>query len=291
MSRMHLKSNVAPSAKLRSAKATARQLKREIERREALERVLEQSERHFGQLLQKSARMQDHLRRLSHEILIAQEAERKRISRELHDRVAQALLAINIKLAVLQKDATVNIAGLKKTLAGTQRLLNHSLSAVHSFAREMRPPLLDDLGLTHALQAYAKDFTRRTRIPTRFTVFAGVDTLNGEKQTVLYRVIQEALTNVAKHAKATQVDVRIKKHGGSVRMDIHNDGKAFRVERALFPVKINRLGLLGMRERVEMVGGRFSIESAPGQGTTVRAEIPFRKLPRRSSGAYAELSG
>jgi two-component system, NarL family, sensor histidine kinase DegS len=290
MSRMQSKSSVAPSAKPRTAAATARQLKREIERRETLQQALAQSERHYDHLLHKSAQMQDHLRRLSHEILSAQEEERKKISRELHDRVAQTLIAINVKLAVLRRDATVNIAGLKKTLAGTQRLLDQSLGAVHRFAREMRPPMLDDLGLTPALHSYAKEFTKRTRVPIHCTVSGGIDALDGEKQTVLYRVVQEALTNVAKHAKATRVNVTIKKLGKAVRLDVHDDGRAFRVESVLYPKKITRLGLLGMRERTEMVGGSFSIESEPGQGTTVRAVVPIGKVRRPSSGGSVELS-
>lgn len=280
MSRVHSKSSVAQSAGPRSPAATARQLKREIERRETLQAALDASERHFGELLQRSTRMQDQLRRLSHELLSAQEDERKRISRDLHDRVAQTMLAVNAKLEVLRKDATVNLAGLKKTLTGTQRLLDQSLSAVHHFAREMRPPLLDDLGLAPAVLSFATDFTKRTRVPIRFTAFAGIESLDADKRTVLYRIVQEALANVAKHAKAARVNVTIKKVGDTVRLEIHDDGRSFRVERALHSGKITRLGLLGMRERTEMVGGRFSIDSTPGQGTTVRAEIPLSKARR-----------
>ncbi len=291
MSRMHSKSSVAQNAKPRSTAATARQLKREIERREAAQKALKLSERHYGQLLQRSKQMQDHLRRLSHEVLSAQEEERKKISRDLHDRVAQTLIAINVKLAVLRKDATVNLAGLKKTLAGTQRLLDQSLSTVHRFARDMRPPILDDLGLAPAVLSYAKDFSKRTGLPIRLTTSAAIERLDAEKRTVLFRIVQEALTNVAKHAKAARVDLTIKSLGGTARLEIHDDGRAFHVERALHPGKLKRLGVLGMRERAEMVGGRFSIESAPGRGTTVRAEIPFGKVPRRSSASHAELSG
>jgi signal transduction histidine kinase len=287
---MHSRSSVAQSARPQSTAATARQLKREITRSATLQAALADSERHYGQLLARSKQMQDHLRRLSHEILSAQENERKKISRDLHDRVAQTLIAINVKLAVLQRDATVNIAGLKKTLAGTQRLLDHSLNAVHRFARDMRPPILDDLGLAPALLSYAKEFTKRTGVPIRLTTFAGIESLDSEKRTVLYRIVQEALTNVAKHAKAGRVDVTIKKIAGTVRLDVRDDGKAFRVDRALHPGMIKRLGLLGMRERAEMVGGRLCIESAPGEGTTVRADIPFGKARKRSSGASSERS-
>ena len=274
MPRAPFQSKAVP-ARTQSARAPVRQLTLEIARRERLEKALERSEQHYSQLLHNSALMQEHLRRLSHELLSAQEEERRRISRELHDRVAQTLLAIHVKLAVLRKQANVNTAGLKKTLAGTQRLLDHSLSAVHRFARELRPPILDDLGLAPALKAYARDFAKQTRLPIHCTVSAGIDALDGEKRTVIYRVIQEALTNVVKHAKATRVDVTVLKLGRTVRLDVHDDGKAFRVEPVLYPKQIKRLGLLGMRERTEMVGGKFSIESEPAEGTTVRAEIPW----------------
>jgi len=281
--------NVTVRQRTVEAAGIQRQLKREVGRREAVQEALETSERHYGRLLEKSSHMQENLRRLSREILSAQEEERKKISRELHDQIGQMLTAINVKLATLKTEAAVNTTGLTQKLASTQRLLERSMDAVHRFARELRPPLLDDLGLIPALHSYMKDFTKRTHIPIHFTAFAAVEQLDSDKRTVLYRVAQEALTNVAKHAQATLVEVRIQRLRGVVRMDLHDDGKSFQVQRALFPTKIRRLGLLGMRERVEMVGGIFSVESAPGKGTTIRAQIPFGKLRQRSAGARVEL--
>lgn len=256
--------------------AVQRRLALEIGRREAVEEALARSERHHGELLEKSRRMQEHLRRLSHEILSAQEEERKRISRELHDEIGQTLTAINVKLATLKKEAAVSTGGLKKRIATTQKLLERSMHTVHRFARELRPSLLDDLGLVPALHAYMKGFTSRTHIPVHFTAFAAVEQLDGDKRTVLYRVAQEAFANVAKHAQASLVRASIKKERDTVRMEIYDNGRSFDVERVLFGKRVVRLGLLGMRERVEMVGGTFTIESAQGKGTTIRAQIPFR---------------
>ena len=266
-------------ARLRNGElATAqRQLQREIGRREAAQDALKRSERHYRELLGKSRRIQEHLRRLSHEILSAQESERKRISRELHDEIGQTLTAVNVKLATLKKEATVNLADLKKKIASTQRLIEKSMNTVHRFARELRPPLLDDLGLIPALHAYMKAFTKRTRLPIDFKAFAAIEQLDSDKRTVLYRVAQEALVNIDKHAEASRVEARIERLRGFVHLEIRDDGKSFDVQRALHAQKIRRLGLLGMRERVEMVGGTFAIESAPGKGTTVRAQIPFRR--------------
>jgi len=263
--------------------ATLKRLKLEIRTREAVQKALAASKQHHRESLETSRRMQEHLRRLSHEILSAQEAERKRISRELHDEIGQTLTAINVKLATLKKEAKVNAAGLKSYIASTEQLVEDSMNTVHRFALELRPPLLDDLGLIPALRSYMKDFTKRTHVPIHVTVFAGVERLDDDKRTVLYRVAQEALANVAKHAQATLVSVNIRKVGGVVHMDIHNNGRPFDVDRAFLSRKIKRLGLLGMRERVEMVGGAFAVESSARTGTTVRAQIPFRGGTRRST--------
>jgi signal transduction histidine kinase len=214
---------------------------------------------------------------LSRQILLTQEEERREISRELHDVIAQTLTGINVRLAALKKDAALNTKGLDRNIARTQRLVEKSVSIVHQFARELRPAVLDDLGLIPALHSFVKLFSKRTHIHVHLKVFAGVEQLDNNKRTVLYRVAQESLTNVARHAKAGRVELSIQKFHSGARMEIKDDGKSFRVERVLHAGGKKQLGLLGMRERVEMVGGTFCVESASGQGTTVRVEIPFAK--------------
>jgi signal transduction histidine kinase len=255
--------------------AMNRRLQGEIVQRQAAEESLRKSERHHARLLAQSRQMHEQLRHLSHQILLAQEEERKQISRELHDEIAQTLAGINVYLAALKAEATIDTRGLGRNIARTQRLVEKSVNIVHRFARELRPPVLDDLGLIPALHSFMKGFTKRTYIRIRFTAFAGVEQLNNAKRTVLFRVAQEALTNVAKHAAAGRVKVSLKKFPGAVRMEISDDGKSFQVERVLLAKRNKRLGLVGMRERVEMVGGSFNVESAPGKGTTVCAQIPF----------------
>jgi signal transduction histidine kinase len=255
-------------------------LKRETERRKSAEQSLRQGERHYAQLLAESRQMQEQLRHLSHQILMAQEEERKQISRELHDEIAQALAGINVYLATLKSEAALNTKGLDRKITRTQRLVEKSVDIVHRFARELRPTVLDDLGLIPALHSFMKGFTKRTHIKIHFTAFAEVEQLNGTKRTVLFRVAQEALNNIAKHANAGLVKVSLQKISGAVRMEINDDGKSFRVERVLLATRNKRLGLVGMRERVEMVGGSFHIESAPGKGTTVHAQIPFNHNTR-----------
>lgn len=255
--------------------AANEQLQREVVRRRAAEESLTKSQEHYRQLLERSRLMQEQLQQLSRKILLAQEEERKEISRELHDDIAQTLSGINVHLEALSKEATANTHGLRRRITRTQRLVAKSVTIVHQFARELRPTLLDDLGLIPALHSLLKDFTKRTGVRVRFTAFAGVEQLSGLKRTVLYRVAQAALTNVAEHAQASRVNVKLQPLPSAVRLEIHDDGRSFDVERVLFTRGRKRLGLLGMRERVEMVGGNFAVESSPGRGTTIRAQVPF----------------
>jgi signal transduction histidine kinase len=268
--------------------ASNHELKAEITRRATVEKALRKSEQHYSQLLEESARLQEQLRYLSHQILSTQEEERKKISRELHDHVAATLTGINIELNALKSEVTGRNKTLKRKIASTQRLVRNSVEIIHRFARELRPATLDDLGLIPALHSFTKTLSKQTGIRIRLTVFAGVEDLANAKKTVLYRVTQEALTNVAKHAGASQVEVDIGKVKDSVALSIKDNGKAFPVERFLSGRENKRLGLLGMRERVEMVGGRFHVESAPGKGTLVHAAVPMHNKRRneRPSGDY-----
>jgi signal transduction histidine kinase len=262
--------------------ASNRELNLEVGQRKAAEAALKKSERHYSQLLDQSDRLQEQLRQLSRQILSAQEEERKEISRELHDVIAQTLTGINVRLAALSKEAAVNTKGLDRNIARTQLLVEKSVDIVHRFARELRPAVLDDLGLVPALHSFMNNFTTRTGVRTHLTVFAGVEQLEMARRTVLFRVAQEALTNVGRHAKASRVEVSIQKQTDGVGMEIKDNGKSFQVERTLHANRGKRLGLLGMRERVEMVGGRFGIQSAPGQGTTITAQMPFGKIRMRN---------
>ncbi len=250
------------------------ELNLEITRRKAAEDALKKSEHHYSQLLEKSDRLQEQLRQLSRQILSAQEDERKKISRELHDFIAQTLTGINVRLAALKKEAATNTKGLDRNIARTQRLVEKSVNIVHEFARELRPAVLDDLGLIPALHSFVKLFSERTRIRVHLKVFAEVEQLGIARRTVLFRVAQEALTNVSRHAHASRVEVSIQKLADLICMKIKDDGKSFEVERMMRSRGRKHLGLLGMRERLEMVGGCFEVESVAGKGTTITALIP-----------------
>jgi PAS domain S-box-containing protein len=275
-----LKESEEAQRRLEALAVANRELKQEIVRRQTVEESLKKSEQHSSQLLEQSRSMQEELRQLSRQVLQAQEEERKRISRELHDVIAQTLTGINIRLATLKKEAGINPEAFARNLALTQRLVEKSVDIVHQFARELRPAALDDLGLVAALHSFMKRFTARTGVHTHLTAFAGVEQLDTARRTALFRVAQEALTNVARHAHATRVVVSIQKLPNCICMKIEDDGRSFQAGRVLHVKGDKHLGLLGMRERLEMVGGHFDVKSASGQGTTVIAQVPSGKAAR-----------
>jgi len=255
-------------------------LRQEVARRKSGEAALSRGKARYQALLLESQAMQGKLRSLARQIITTQESERRMISRELHDEVVQTLVGINVQLAALNRSAASGVSTLRARITRTQRLVEKSVNAVHQFARELRPAVLDDLGLIPALHAYLKPFARRKKLRVSLTAFSGVENLSSERRTVLYRVIQEALTNIGRHANARKVDVSLREYPGGIRMEVRDDGVSFKVSDQ-FPGRAHqRIGLIGMRERVEMVGGTLAIESAPGAGTTVRAELP---LPTRHS--------
>ena len=264
--------------------AANQKLQQEIVRRQAVEEALRKSERHYAQLFEQSRHLHEELRFLSRQLLSAQEEERKRISRELHDVIAQTLTGIDVRLAKLKKDAVSNPGGLVQSIARTQQLVQHSVQIVHRFARDLRPTVLDDLGLIPALHSLMKNFRAETGIRVSLSAFAAVEQVDGALRTVLYRVAQEALTNIARHAQASRADVQLQALDGAVCLTIKDDGKGFQQETVSHAKKRKRLGLLGMRERLEMVGGQFSVASAPGKGTTVLAQIPLSHRTSRGGG-------
>jgi signal transduction histidine kinase len=256
--------------------ASNKSLKAEMVQRKKAEESLRLSEKNHGVLLREARQMQIRLRHLSHQVLSAQEAERKEISRELHDEIVQTLTGINVQLASLKIESGVSKKSFTRHISYTQRLVEKSVDIVHRFARDLRPTLLDDLGLIPALHAYMKSFTARTGLQVGFSTFAGIERLSNDKRTVLYRVAQAALVNIAEHAKASSVSVTIEELPEAVLMEIKDNGVSFNVAHVLDSRRNKRLGLIGMRERVEMVGGTFRVVSLPGVGTTVSAMLPFK---------------
>ena len=232
----------------------------------------------YRALFLESQFQQKKLSQLTRKIITAQEDERKQISRELHDEVVQTLVGLNIELSVLCKGVTPT---LKRKIAHAQRLVGKSVDEIHQFARELRPTMLDDIGLIPALHGFAEGIGKRKGIRIEITASGGVEALEDAGRIVLFRVAQEALTNVARHAHASLVKISLSEIPGAIRMEIVDNGKSFHVEKTVSRKNPKRLGLVGMRERVETVGGTLTIGSERGKGTTVRAVIPF--VPGQSS--------
>jgi len=257
--------------------AVNKNLKSEIAQRLSAERLLKSSEQKSLELLGDSRRMQLELRSLSRRLLHSHEEERKRISRELHDVVAQALTGINVRLDSLKTHSTAHAKELHEKIATAQKLVHESVEIVHRFARDLRPSVLDDLGLIPALKSLLKIVEKEGGFKISVTAFPDVEKLEVGVKTVLYRVVQEALSNITRHAEATRVTVRISLVRERVRMTIHDNGKGFVTNAPTTAKSVTHLGLLGMRERVEMIDGTFHIISRVGKHTTIRVILSSQK--------------
>ena len=251
-------------------------LVKEVELRKLAEKKLLENDKKTSELLKNSVLQQKRLRKMARLLLSAQEDERKRVSRDLHDVIAQVLTGINVQLSVLKLEALSNFKGISRNIARAEKLVAKSVDIVHRFAFDLRPVLLDDLGLIPALQLLIQQFSKDSSLSVKQTFSFKEDIVNKSCRTVLYRVVQEALRNVARHAAATEVSVNIVQVDNVLRLEVVDNGKSFDAEAFQKAGKSKRIGLFCMRERVEMVEGHFSIHSSPGQGTTVRAEFPWQ---------------
>lgn len=216
-------------------------------------------------------------RDLQQQLTTVQENERRRIARELHDQMGQHLAAVGLGLKFV-KDATPDPSPQRDRLQSLQALTDRIGREVHNLALELRPTALDDLGIQAAVANYTEGWSERSGIEIDFqgTGLQG-DRLPEPVETALYRVVQEALTNILRHAEARRVSVVLQRSPGWVSAVIEDDGRGFDSDAS---VK-NRLGILGMQERAALVGGTLAVESVPGRGTTVIARIP---LPSNESG-------
>jgi signal transduction histidine kinase len=216
--------------------------------------------------------------RLLEQVITAQEDERKRIARELHDETSQALTSLMVGLKVLEQRA--ELAEVGETLSDLRALTGKTLDAVHDLALQLRPSVLDDLGLVPAMDRLVEEFERTHGVAVTFeTNLRAAPRLSATLETALYRITQEALTNVARHAMARSVGVVLEGRRGSVALIVEDDGCGFDAAGCMGAAKNDRcLGLFGMRERATLLGGSLTIESAPGIGTTVFVDIPVSQL-------------
>src|SRR5215211_3828309 len=196
--------------------------------------------------------------------LAAQEDERARIARELHDEVGQALTAVVLQL---ERAARRSEPDVREEVEEAREAVRESLEEVREIARRLRPEALDDLGLPSALAALTLDVSRRTGLRVERRITQGLPELSPEEEVVVYRVAQEGLTNVARHAEAEAATVSLDDRDGSVTLEVRDDGKGFA------PHTLNGTGLRGMRERALLVGAVLAVESRPGEGTAVTLRL------------------
>ena len=215
------------------------------------------------------------LRRLSQQLVQTQEEERKSISRELHDEVGQMLTALRVELHNLQQALPAQQSQFAERLQEARRLAEDALRSVRDLAMGLRPSMLDDLGLGPAVEWQAREFSRRFGVPVTVKLDGFLEDLPERQRTCVYRVIQEALTNCARHAQAKQVRVVVHGRQDAIMLTIQDDGVGFD------PGKAPRrgLGLLGIQERVRELGGHVHIISQPGRGTLLAAEVPLNREP------------
>jgi len=207
--------------------------------------------------------------RLSQRLVTAQEQERKSISRELHDEVGQTLNALLVDAGNLQKRIPESDAQSRELLNSIRRLADTSVNEVRDIALLLRPSMLDDLGLTAAIQWQAREVSRRTGLVVKVAAEAEADNLPEGLTICLYRVAQEALQNIARHAQAKAVHIELKQNLDRLVLRVQDDGIGFDAE------NIRGLGTVGMEERLRQIGGVLRVMSQPGKGTTVIAEVPI----------------
>ena len=216
-------------------------------------------------------RSKDELRDLGAAAHAAREQEMARIARELHDELAQSLTALQMDVAWCRERADGGEAPLTARLARMEALLKQTVAATRRIAADMRPLMLDDLGLVPAVEWLVDGFTQRNGIPCELAVSIGELDLPKAHATAVFRIVQESLSNVAKHARASRVQVTIERNGTQVTLSVRDNGAGFSLGD---PRKPNSYGLLGLRERASLLGGEASITSAPGEGTWVRILLP-----------------
>lgn len=235
----------------------------------------------FNRMLDELSRAMEEIRRhsaaathLFRRLVSAQEEERRRVAHELHDRTSQLLASLTVYLKVLRE--TVQEDEVKERVKQVQDLVTQLMQDIHQLSWELRPSALDSFGLVAALENFIKERSQRGSPQIDFHV-SGFDgeRLPAHLETTLYRIVQESLTNIFKHAQATRASVILERTPQKVRAIIEDKGKGFDVEAVRSSEPEKHLGLLGMEERVDMMDGRLQIESTPGIGTTVFVELPL----------------
>ena len=232
----------------------------------------------YARLFQQVRAGRERAQALSQQLMEAQEVERRRLARELHDEIGQALTAVKINLQAVQRAVSESHSGPQ--LEESISIVDRALQQVRNLSLDLRPSLLDDLGLVAALRWYLDRQVRRAGFEAAFSADPAGIRAETNLETTCFRVAQEAITNIIRHAKATQVRIELRRRGAELQMTIADNGTGFEVEAARQrAIHGGSLGLLGMQERVLLVRGRIDIKSKPGNGTEIHVRLPMAPSP------------
>lgn len=235
---------------------------------------LEEEVRHRLQTEESLKESEGRLRHLTSQLLTAQEAERGRLALELHDDLGQSLTVLKMQLRAIQREAPLESSKTRESLEHTLDFINQVIEKVRRLSRNLRPAILEDLGLTAALKHLFEEFSNQGILVTM-----DLDDVQGyfspEAQIAIYRTFQESLTNIAKHAEAAQIKVTIKRQNGNVAFRVEDNGNGFELQEVLSGDVTKRgLGLMAMDERIRLLGGKLQISSKPGTGTNISFVVP-----------------
>jgi signal transduction histidine kinase len=236
----------------------------------------------FREQHQRTEQAEHELRSLSNRLVGAQEDERRRLARELHDEVGQMLTALRMEVGKAERMRTSG-SGFGLAVAESKHIIETIMQTVRDLSMGLRPTMLDDFGLGSALDWHARDFSRRYNVPVFLTVEGELDHLLEPHRTCVYRVVQEALTNCAKHSRAGRIDVTVRDEAGRLSLTIKDDGVGIDPGGGR-----GGFGLIGIEERVRELGGTVSMTSGAGLGTTLQVAIP---IPEGGAAAHASLAG
>lgn len=233
-----------------------RKLEAEIAERKEMEKELRAS--------------REQLRRLSDHLQAVREEERISIARDIHDELGQTLTAADMDLSLLKKGLK-NQDPLREKLQSVREVIESSIDTVNAITAKLRPRILDHLGLVPAIEWQAKEFSKRTSIGCDVNVSCGNLEFGRELSTALFRILQEALTNVARHANATKVEVSLKIEDGLIALEVRDNGRGITKKKLS---QTGSFGIIGMEERARQFGGKITFKGVRGKGTTVTVKVP-----------------
>lgn len=276
----HDKLEARVQARTQELAALNRSLITEIADRKETEQSLRSSEAALQARERQLQQNREELRALAGQLLTAQEEDRRRISRDLHDHINQRLAMLTMDLRQLEKGPFIDRDHLRDEIHRVSECITLISDDVRRMAYRFHPSILDDLGLMKAVRSLVDDFSARTDIQSTYVHNDPVAALPDEVTICIYRVVQESLSNVARHARASQVDVEVMCDEEMIDLSIRDNGVGFDLEQSSKPG--GHLGLLSMKERVRLAQGTLEVESAPGHGTHIRVHIPLTQGGRHA---------